>query len=131
MSAFTDEEIAYLNAHRLGRLATISATGELHVVPASYIYNAELETIDVGGWNMSRSKKFRDAHGRQVAFVVDDTEIPRHPRGLEIRGKGESLRLREDDSPEFGAAIIRIHPARIVSWGIESSPYQPNSHLVR
>lgn len=131
MSAFTEQEIAYLTDHRLGRLATISATGELHVVPAGYTFNAELDTIDVGGWNMSRSKKFRDAHERPVAFVVDDTEIPGHPRGLEVRGRGESIRLRDDDSPELGAAIIRVHPTRIVSWGIETSPREPNSRRVR
>src|SRR5260221_12557301 len=49
MSLFTDEEIAYLQSQRLGRLATASMHGELHITPVGFAYNAELDTIDIGG----------------------------------------------------------------------------------
>src|SRR5260221_10246445 len=49
MSLFTDEEIAYLHGQRLGRLATANTHGELHVTPVGFAYNAELDTIDIGG----------------------------------------------------------------------------------
>jgi PPOX class F420-dependent enzyme/OxyR family protein len=71
MSKFTPEEIAYLQSQRYGRLATIGPTGELHVVPVTFRYHPELESIDIGGENLTQTKKYRDAlrHGR-VAFVV-------------------------------------------------------------
>jgi pyridoxamine 5'-phosphate oxidase family protein len=73
MSRLTPEEIAYLGSQRLGRLATLGQKGDLHVVPVSFRYNPEHDTIDIGGHNLAATKKYRDAlrHGR-VAFVVDD-----------------------------------------------------------
>jgi pyridoxamine 5'-phosphate oxidase family protein len=44
--------------------------------------------------------------------VIDDVLPPWQPRGVEIRGRAEAL-----SSPE---PLIRVHPERIVSWGIES-----------
>src|SRR5579862_7199705 len=35
MSAFTDQEIEYLAGQRLGRIATVGADGQPHVVPTS------------------------------------------------------------------------------------------------
>ena len=49
MSAFTEKEIAYFTSQRLGRLATVNSQGELHVVPVGFTYNADLDTIDIGG----------------------------------------------------------------------------------
>ncbi len=60
MSNFTPAEIESFKSQRLGRLATVNAAGEPHVVPVSFRYNAELDTIDIGGLNITQSKKFRD-----------------------------------------------------------------------
>src|SRR5690349_8025626 len=100
MSKFTAEEIAYLQSQRLGRLATVSKTGEPHVVPVGFRYNAEKDSIDIGGYNMGSSKKYRDAvsYGR-VAFVVDDVLPPWKPRMIEVRGTVEGL-------PEGGKEIM-------------------------
>ncbi|SRR6266480_402398 len=77
MGKFTSEEIAYLQSQRFGRLATVSQDGELHVVPVTFRYHPEHESIDSGGENLVQTKKYRDAvrHGR-VAFVVDDVLPP-------------------------------------------------------
>src|SRR5690349_22195952 len=45
---------------RSSDLATVGADGTPHVVPVSYIYNAVRDTIDVGGHELERTKKFRD-----------------------------------------------------------------------
>ena len=73
MSVFTPAEIAFLQAHRVGRLATVGASGEPHVVPVAYRYNPDEDTIDIGGAFIGKSKKYRDA-GRtgRAAFVVDE-----------------------------------------------------------
>ena len=132
MSVFTENEIAYLNSQRLGRLATVNANGDPHVVPVAFRYNPELDTIDIGGHNMGKSKKFRDA-GRQgkAAFVVDDVLPPWQARGVEIRGTAEvqdtgGQQVMQDFSPE----LIRIKPVHIVGWGLDSDSYRSNSRKV-
>ena len=114
MSVFTDAELRYLAGGRqLGRIATVGADGTPHVVPVGWIYNAARDTIDIGGHELERTKKFRDvARSGRAAIVVDDLEStdPWRPRGIEVRGRGETIALP--------TPLIRIHPERIVSWGL-------------
>src|SRR5437016_3514386 len=73
ISVFTPAEIAYLQSQRLGRLATVGSDGQLHVVPVSFRYNPDLDTIDIGGHGFAARKKYRDVRRNpRVAFVVDD-----------------------------------------------------------
>ena len=92
MSVFREAELRYLAGGRqLGRIATVGADGTPHVVPVGWIYNAARDTIDVGGHELERSKKFRDvARSGRAAIVIDDlaSTDPWHPRGVEIRGRG-------------------------------------------
>ena len=129
MSKFTAQEIEYLGSQRLGRLATLSALGEPHVVPVGFRYNAELDTIDIGGHNIGKSKKFRDvARDGRVAFVVDDVLPPWKPRGVEVRGLAEVLAEGGKQIMQaFDDELIRITPRRIISWGVESDAFRPNS----
>jgi pyridoxamine 5'-phosphate oxidase family protein len=123
MSNFTDVEIAYLQSQRLGRLATGGPDGQPHVVPVAFRYNPALDTIDIGGHDFAKRKKFRDVQrNSRVAFVVDDlaTITPWHPRGIEIRGEAEVLSSGgEQVGPGFDPEMFRIRPKRIASWGIE------------
>jgi pyridoxamine 5'-phosphate oxidase family protein len=85
------------------------------VIPVGWIYNAVRDTIDIGGIELERTKKFRDvARSGRAAIVVDDLEStdPWRPRGVEVRGRGEAIALP--------TPLIRIHPERIVSWGLEA-----------
>ena len=132
MTAFTPGEIEFLGSQQLGRLATVNAAGEPHVVPIAFRYNPELDTIDIGGHNLAKSKKFRDvtANGR-AAFVVDDVLPPWHARGIEIRGRAEVLGSGgQDVIPDGSAELIRVFPRRIVAWGIDTHPYQPAARSV-
>lgn len=128
MSLFTEKEIAYLASQRLGRLATLSASGAPHVVPVGFRYNAELDTIDIGGHNLSKSRKFRDlARDGRVAFVVDDVMPPWQPRGIEVRGRAEAIKSGgSQGGGNFVEELIRIKPTRIVGWGLDTDAYQPN-----
>jgi pyridoxamine 5'-phosphate oxidase family protein len=114
VSVFTEAELAYLAGGRqLARLATVGADGTPHVVPVAFIYNAARETIDIGGHELEGSKKFRDiARTGRAAIVIDDlaSTDPWRPRGIEIRGRGEAIALP--------TPLIRVHPERIVSWGL-------------
>jgi len=127
MSVFTPAEIEYLTGQRTGRLATVSAAGELHVVPVGFRYNPELDAIDIAGWGMGRSKKHRDVtRTGRAAFVVDDAAGPGHPRGIEIRGRAEALATGgQEFRPNADPEMIRIFPTRIATWGIDGDPYRP------
>ncbi len=132
MSHFTPAEIEYLKSQRLGRLATVNSKGEPHVVPVSFRYNMELDTIDIGGRNIVPTRKYRDAarQGR-VAFVVDDVLPPWNPRGIEIRGRAEVLPTGgQEIVPSFAPEIIRVFPTRIIAWGLEGDAYQAQSRTV-
>jgi pyridoxamine 5'-phosphate oxidase family protein len=135
MSHFSPKELEYLKSQRLGRLATVSPQGQPQIAPVGFRYNAELDTIDIGGRFMSTSKKFRNvAENNRVAFVVDDVQPPWKPRGVEIRGIAETV--AEGGKDIFGAqydadpAIIRITPTQIIGWGIETEAYTSNNRKV-
>ena len=113
-SVFTREELDYLHGgRRLARVATVGRDGTPHVVPSGFEHNSALDTIDVTGRAVEQTKKWRDvARSGRAAVVIDDLASvdPWRPRAIEVRGRAEAL-------PAPGA-LIRIHPERIVSWGI-------------
>lgn len=116
MSDFTAAELAYLRGERrLGRVATVGKDGTPHVAPVGWSYNDQHDTIDVGGRQFAESKKYRDVkRSGRAAIVIDDLASvdPWRPRGVEVRGRADVV---DDPDP-----MIRIHPDRIVSWGLEA-----------
>ncbi|MGH3086664.1 MAG: PPOX class F420-dependent oxidoreductase [Rubrobacteraceae bacterium] len=112
MGIFTREETEYLDdGGLLGRIATVGRDGMPHIAPVGFSRNGD--AIDIGGHGMTQSKKFRDvARSGRAAFVVDDvvSRSPWQPRGVEVRGRAEAI---AGERP-----FIRIHPERIVSWGL-------------
>ena len=113
---FSEAELAYLQGERrLARVATVGRDGTPHVVPVGmWSYNPEHDTIDVTGRDFDRTKKFRNvARSGRAAIMIDDLASvdPWRPRAVEVRGHAEAIH-----DPQ---ALIRIHPERIVSWGIE------------
>ena len=105
MSVFTPAEITYLQSQRLARVATSGTEGQPHVVPVSFRYNPDEDTIDVGGHNFALRKTYRDVQRNpRVAIVIDDlaTVDPWRPRMIEIRGLADIL-------PSGGEAIGVVH----------------------
>jgi PPOX class F420-dependent enzyme/OxyR family protein/uncharacterized protein (TIGR02246 family) len=114
--------VTYLNAQSRGRLATVSPGGGPQNKPVGYRYNADLGTIDIVGFNLERSAKYRNiATHPAISFVVDDAigEGAENMRMLEIRGDAEQVAAD-------GSHLIRIHPRRLVSWNID--PDHPGLH---
>jgi pyridoxamine 5'-phosphate oxidase family protein len=97
----------------LGRIATVSPSGQPHVVPVAY--NSDSRSSTFGGWNLAKSLKFRNLTANpRVAFVVDEV-VPLGPwrvRGVEVRGKAEPVRA------EDGVTAGSTFPVNIRSWGL-------------
>jgi pyridoxamine 5'-phosphate oxidase family protein len=110
---FTDAELEYLRSQRLGRLATVAPDGSLQNSPVGFDVEAETGVISIHGRDLAKTRKFHNvgANGK-VAFVVDDIVSldPWNVRCLEIRGTAEALSVEDP--------VIRIHPRRIISWGM-------------
>ena len=86
---FTDAEQRFLSRQTHGHLATTGPDGIPQVKPLGFSYNASLGTIDITGWNMAKSAKYRNVRSNpHVAFVVDEVtaptmegaHLPRNPR---------------------------------------------------
>ncbi len=121
-ATLSDLVIAYLDTQRLGRLATVDRHGAPQNNPVGFRYNPELGTVDIGGRNMGASRKYRNlADNPHVAFVVDDIASvqPWRVRCVEIRGRAETLLDQPAQIPGFTSEIIRIHPERVISFGLD------------
>ncbi len=138
MSNFSAAELEYLQSQRLGRLATVNASGHPQNAPVGFRYNPEADTIDIGGRAMSKTQKFRNIlKNKYVAFVVDDVLPPWKPRGIEIRGIAEPVYQGGKDifgdrggRDHWDDVFLRITPTQIIGWGLESEGYQPNNRKV-
>ena len=129
---FKRHELDFLRQAELGRLATIKPDGTPQNSPVGFTYNESLGTIDIAGYRMSQSQKFRNvASNDKVAFVVDDitSRDPWRVRCLEIRGTAEQAEIppsRGTAGDELDTAIIRVTPRRIISFGIDDQVSEPH-----
>lgn len=120
MDSFSERELAYLAGQRLGRLATVDRRGTPQNSPVGFRVAAD-GTVRVHGYQLGSSRKFRNvqSHGR-VSLVVDDVAsvTPWKVRAVEIRGSAEALTDVDPPAAGMSPEEIRIHPERIVSWGL-------------
>jgi pyridoxamine 5'-phosphate oxidase family protein len=134
MSTFTSAEVEYVTSQPLGRFATVGKDGRPHVMPVGVFYDPATETLVIGSAaTMAESKKFRDARANpEVAVVIDDLASvdPWTPRGIEVRGRAEAhlaggaeVGRRLGAGFPFDEVYLRIHPRRVVSWGIDTDSF--------
>ncbi|MFD8206086.1 PPOX class F420-dependent oxidoreductase [Streptomyces sp. NPDC059695] len=122
---FSAAERAYLTEGRkLARIATVDPSGQPQANPVGF-FPQEDGTVLVGGLRMGETKKWRNLRENpKVALVVDDLASvrPWRVRGVEIRGEAELRVGPHELGPHFSPEVIRIHPHRIHSWGLEDYP---------
>lgn len=143
MSVFAPAEREYLQSRTLGRLATVGTDGQPHVVPVTFRYDAEEDTIDIGGIGFASTKKWRDAqHNPKVAFLVDEAPEPGRACAVEVRGEAElhttgGKEINPRFANIFAEEFFRIRPRRIMSWGLEEggpqsgASFRPNARSTR
>jgi pyridoxamine 5'-phosphate oxidase family protein len=89
---FTPDEVKFLKESRLARIATVSPTGQPHVVPIGFEFNDGF--FYFGGYNITKSLKFRNIQkNNKVGLTVDDliSANPWTPRFIIIRGTAEII----------------------------------------
>ena len=98
---FTPGEAEFLRSQRIGRLATVGASGWPHVVPVMYEVDEDgAFEFDVDG------VKLRNLTAEPRAAMVVDAMGPK--RGVAVQGKAELI----------GPERARLTPARKFSWGL-------------
>jgi pyridoxamine 5'-phosphate oxidase family protein len=130
---FTQAELEYLHSQRLGRLATLAPDGTLQNSPVGFAVDDETGVISIYGRDLANTRKFHNvAANGKVAFVVDDIVSfdPWNVRCLEIRGVGEALTGQAPPSPYMSSEVIRVHPRRIISWGMGTDGQQGSKRNV-
>jgi pyridoxamine 5'-phosphate oxidase family protein len=102
------------------------------VVPTSFRYDPVHDAIVVGGLRMGQTKKVRDvARSGRATIVVDDVLPPWRPRMIEVRGTAEVLPTGGKALGEnMDDTIVRIHPVRIIAFGIEAGDAAMNARTV-
>ncbi|WP_406275278.1 PPOX class F420-dependent oxidoreductase [Streptomyces sp. NBC_00191] len=121
MTEFSEAERAYLASQRLGRLATVAPKGQPQANPVGF-FPQDDGTILIGGYALATTKKWRNLQANpKVALVVDDIVSlrPWRVRGVDIRGDAELVTGPHELGPHFSEELIRIHPKKIHSWGLE------------
>jgi pyridoxamine 5'-phosphate oxidase family protein len=119
---FTPAEQRFLTRQARGHLATVGSDGTPQVKPVGFTYNRPLGTIDIAGFNMSGSAKYRNVQSNpKASFVVDEvTEASMAgAHFLEIRGVAETVTGADDPQGHLAPEIIRIHPRRIVAFNVD------------
>jgi pyridoxamine 5'-phosphate oxidase family protein len=121
-TALNEAELAYLRGQSLARLATVDAHGRPQANPVGFLLRAD-GAVDIAGFAMGTTKKWRNvAVNPHVSLVVDDMSRPSDPRtarGVEIRGTAEQVEGPHEYGEHLSPELIRIHPDKIISWGIE------------
>ncbi|HVG22037.1 MAG TPA: PPOX class F420-dependent oxidoreductase, partial [Blastocatellia bacterium] len=129
---FSDKEGEYLKSQRLGRIATVSKSGQPDVAPVGYRFDGEY--FYVGGIDMTKTLKYKNVLSNpKVSFVVDDLDAadPWQPRGVKIHGTAE---VTTGEGHVGSGIYIRIKPEVKWSWGIEDAAIKdgkPNIHKAR
>jgi pyridoxamine 5'-phosphate oxidase family protein len=119
---FTPAEERFLSRQARGHLATVGPDGTPQVKPVGFTYNQGLGTVDISGFNMGRSAKYRNVQANgKVSFVVDEvTEAGMAgAHFLEIRGIAEPVIGARDPAGHLAPEIIRIHPRRTVGFNVD------------
>ncbi|MEV1083445.1 pyridoxamine 5'-phosphate oxidase family protein [Streptomyces sp. NPDC050211] len=129
MRLLSEQEIAYLHGHRIGRLATVGTSANPHVVPVGYHLDTDRGTIKIGATMLADrgQERLYVRHLRanpQVAFVVDDLKVEPSwtPSGILLKG---TARLHTEGGevlgPGFGPNWMDIVPNWVSSWGVDTA----------
>jgi pyridoxamine 5'-phosphate oxidase family protein len=108
--SFNEDEVKFLKESKLARLATVSPSGQPHVVPITYRFDGEF--FHFGGYYLTKSLKFKNIQkNNKVGLAIDDliSVKPWTPRFIIIRGTAEIL-TEKGKGPIDERTSIKITP---------------------
>lgn len=116
---FSEQELAYLAAQRLARLATVDGDDQPTVDAVGFRFAEGVFLI--GGRNLTASRKHRNVVGGRpkVSLIIDDLASvdPWRPRGIRVFGTAQAVTT----TGQFGPGeYLRISPVITWSWGLEA-----------
>jgi pyridoxamine 5'-phosphate oxidase family protein len=128
---FSEQELAFLRAQPLARLATVAVNGQPDVDAVGFAF--ENGRFYIAGWYLERTRKYKNIAAGQskVSLLIDDLRSlePFEPRAIKLHGEAEILQLEEGFRGP-GTYIV-ITPK--VSWsnGIEGPAFQDGKPVIK
>ncbi|OLD82148.1 MAG: hypothetical protein AUG54_03245 [Ktedonobacter sp. 13_1_20CM_4_53_7] len=123
---FSEQELAYLQAQPLARIATVDNDGQPTVVVVGFQFDGA--RFYISGHQLGTMRKYKNivAGHHKVSLIIDDLKSfrPWQPRGIRIHGIAEVVQRQGHLGP---GSYLAITPLVSWSWGIE----EPGSELVR
>jgi pyridoxamine 5'-phosphate oxidase family protein len=120
--SFSEDELRYLKAQPLARLATVDADGQPDVVPVGI--TIEGPYIYIAGLDNAKTRKYRNVRdgNPKVSLVVDDlvSTQPWAPRFVRIYGTADIV---ERDGELGKQPYLRILPTVSWSWNLDGRPF--------
>lgn len=115
--SFTDEEIGFMRAQPLARIATVSTDGQPDVVPVGFEFDGTY--INIGGYQPAATRRHHNvlAGNAKVALVIDDlvSTQPWTPRFLRVYGTAEVVGGAQPH--------LRVRPEISWSWNLSGQPF--------
>ncbi len=121
---FSEQELAFLRAQPLARMATVDNDGQPTVDAVGFEFDGT--RFNIGGHQLQTTRKYKNivAGHRKVSLIIDDllSIRPWQPRGIRIHGIAEVAQRHGHLGP--GSYLV-ITPMVSWSWGIEEPGSQP------
>ena len=115
---FSEQELAFLQAQPLARIATVDNEGQPTVDVVGFQFDGA--RFYIGGHQLETTRKYNNimAGHRKVSLILDDLKSfrPWQPRGIRIHGIAEVLQRQGHLGP---GSYLAITPLVSWSWGIE------------
>ncbi|HLZ55616.1 MAG TPA: PPOX class F420-dependent oxidoreductase [Ktedonosporobacter sp.] len=121
---FSEQELAFLQAQPLARIATVDHDGQPTVDVVGFQFDGT--RFYVGGHQLETTRKSKNiaAGNRKVSLIIDDLKSlrPWLPRGIRVHGISEGVQRQGHLGP---GSYLAITPVVSWSWGIEEAGTQP------
>ncbi len=115
---FSEQELAFLQAQPLARIATVDHDGQPTVDVIGFQFDGA--RFYIGGHQLETTRKYKNivAGNRKVSLIIDDLRSLRiwQPRGIRIHGIAEVVQRQGHLGP---GSYLAITPVVSWSWGLE------------
>jgi len=115
---FSEQELAFLRAQPLARIATVDPGGQPTVDAVGFEFDGAC--FYIGGHQLETTRKYKNimAGNRKVSLIIDDLKSlrPWQPRGIRIHGIAKIIQRQGHLGP---GSYLAITPVISWSWGVE------------